>query len=338
MKKVYLKEANMEDVQKEYKFITQLPEDENGFTNKDYGCSYEEFEKKILPGYIDKSNGINLSPGHVPGTEYFLWDGDTIVGLFRIRHHLCEALANGAGHIGYGIKKEYRGKGYANEGLRLTIEKAWEIIPEDEIYMSVHKDNPASLKTQLKNGAYIHHEDDKEFFTRVKRPEAELGLVEADDKYADDISAYRQEFIDCEDHMDGCGSLRKFENPLAYIENCRQRAAEDAPAEIGGHAQQFFCIRKSDEHLIGMIQYRYEADPKFQIGYSVRPCDRGHGYAKWMLKELLLWLKQQGMEEATIACEPSNIASEHVILSCGGKVVETCNYKGIELRVYSLAL
>lgn len=52
----------------------------------------------------------------------------------------------------------------------------------------------------------------------------------------------------------------------------------------------------------------------------------------------MLWLKQQGMEEATIACEPSNIASEHVILSCGGKVVETCNYKGVELRVYSLAL
>ena len=170
---VYLKEANMEDVQKEYEFITQLPEDENGFTNVNYGCSYEEFAEKILPGYIDKSHGINLTPGHVPGTEYFLWDDDTIVGLFRIRHHLCESLANGSGHIGYGIKKEYRGKGYANEGLRLTIEKAWDIIPEDEIYMSVHKDNPVSLKTQLKNGAYIHHEDDKEYFTRVKRPDSD---------------------------------------------------------------------------------------------------------------------------------------------------------------------
>ncbi len=42
-------------------------------------------------------------------------------------------------------------------------------IPEDEIYMSVHKDNPASLKVQLKNGAYIHHENDKEYYTRIKR-------------------------------------------------------------------------------------------------------------------------------------------------------------------------
>ena len=51
-----------------------------------------------------------------------------------------------------------------------------------------------------------------------------------------------------------------------------------------------------------------EADPKFQIGYSVRPCDRGHGYAKWMLKQLLAWLKKSGLSEAPIACEPSNVA------------------------------
>ncbi|SFQ50149.1 Predicted acetyltransferase [Lachnospiraceae bacterium XBB1006] len=166
---LYLKEANLEDIQKEYEFITQLPEDENGFTNKDYGCSFEEFRDRILPKYLENAKGINLKPGHVPGTEYFLWDDDVIVGLFRIRHYLNEFLENGAGHIGFGIKKEYRGKGYASEGLRLTIEKAWSIIPEDEIYMSVNKDNQASLKTQLKNGAYIHHEDEEEYYTRVKR-------------------------------------------------------------------------------------------------------------------------------------------------------------------------
>ncbi len=167
---IYLKEANLEDIEKEYEYIRQLPEDENGFTNPNCGCSREEFEERVLPGYINYSKGIDLAPGHVPETPYFLWDDDKIVGLFRIRHHLCEALANGAGHIGYGIGKEYRGRGYASEGLCLTIEKAWTIIPEDEIYMSVHKDNPASLRVQIKNGAYIHHEDDEEYYTRIKRP------------------------------------------------------------------------------------------------------------------------------------------------------------------------
>lgn len=165
---LYLKAVNWEDIEQEYIFTTEQPADENGFTNKYEGVSREEFEKVVLPRLINNSKGIDLPEGHVPGTEYFLWDDDEIVGLFRIRHELNDFLREGAGHIGYGIKKEYRGKGYATKGLALTIEKAKEIIKEDEIYMSVHKDNPASLQVQLKNGAYIHHEDDKEYYTRIK--------------------------------------------------------------------------------------------------------------------------------------------------------------------------
>lgn len=165
---LYLKEANLDDINKEYEFITNTPADENGFTNSNFGCTFEEFKDVILPGYIKSSKGIDMPEGWVPGTEYFLWDDDQIVGLFRVRHYLNEGLKKGAGHIGYGIKKEYRGKGYATKGLALTIEKAWEIIPEEEIYMSVHKDNAASLRVQVKNGAYIHHEDDKEYYTRIK--------------------------------------------------------------------------------------------------------------------------------------------------------------------------
>lgn len=165
---LYLKAVNWEDIEQEYLFTTNQPTDENGFTNKYEGVSREEFEKVVLPRLINNSKGIDLPEGHVPGTEFFLWEDDKIVGLFRIRHELNDFLREGAGHIGYGIKKEYRGKGYATKGLALTIEKAKEIIKEDEIYMSVHKDNPASLQVQLKNGAYIHHEDDKEYYTRIK--------------------------------------------------------------------------------------------------------------------------------------------------------------------------
>lgn len=165
---LYLKAVNWEDIEQEYLFTTNQPTDENGFTNKYEGVSREEFEKVVLPRLINNSKGIDLPEQHVPGTEFFLWEDDEIVGLFRIRHELNDFLREGAGHIGYGIKKEHRGKGYATKGLALTIEKAREIIKEDEIYMSVHKDNPASLQVQLKNSAYIHHEDDKEYYTRIK--------------------------------------------------------------------------------------------------------------------------------------------------------------------------
>ena len=48
------------------------------------------------------------------------------------------------------------------------LEKAREIIKEDEMYLSVHKDNPASLKVQEKNGAYIVGETEGEYLTRIK--------------------------------------------------------------------------------------------------------------------------------------------------------------------------
>lgn len=71
-------------------------------------------------------------------------------GLFRVRHYLNDALRSGGGHIGYGIRDKYRGRGYATKGLALTIEKARELVAEDELYLSVHKDNPASLRVQEK--------------------------------------------------------------------------------------------------------------------------------------------------------------------------------------------
>lgn len=168
---LYLKEANTEDIELEYDFITNTPENENGFTNAAAGCSREEFETAVLPGLINGARGIGLPEGWVPATELFLWDDDKIVGLFRIRHRLTESLANGAGHIGYAIRKEYRGRGYGSAGLKLAVEKAWELIGEDEIYMSVNKNNGASFRVQQKNGAVVHHEDDEKYYTRIKRQE-----------------------------------------------------------------------------------------------------------------------------------------------------------------------
>lgn len=165
---LYLKEANFEDIEKEYLFVCDIPEDENGFTNQWHGISREDFVD-ALQEMIDYAKGDNLPEGYVPETFLFLWNDGEIVGQFRIRHYLCDSLREGAGHIGYYIDKPCRGKGYGTEGLRLTLEKAKQIIPEDEIYLRVNRDNPASLRVMLKNGGYIHHEDEVKYYVRIKK-------------------------------------------------------------------------------------------------------------------------------------------------------------------------
>ncbi|WBB34412.1 GNAT family N-acetyltransferase [Parvimonas micra] len=165
---LFLKEINIEDAKKEYIAITSIPEDENGFVNKFYNVSFKEFVNEVIPKCEKESKGIDLKSNRVPQNYYFLWDDDEIVGLFKVRKKLNDSLREGAGHIGYGIIKKYRKRGYATRGLKLVIELIKDEIEEDEIYMSVNKNNPYSLKTQLNCGAYIFTENEDQYFTRIK--------------------------------------------------------------------------------------------------------------------------------------------------------------------------
>ncbi len=166
---LYLKETNYEDIEKEYLFVRDMPIDENGVTNEWHDISREDFEENAIVQMIAFAKGENLPEGYVPESFLFLWNDDEIVGQFRIRHYLCESLRTGAGHIGYFIKKEFRGKGYGTEGLKQTLQIAKNIVLEDEIFLRVNKDNPASLKVMLHNGGYIIHEDEFKYYVRIRK-------------------------------------------------------------------------------------------------------------------------------------------------------------------------
>lgn len=51
----------------------------------------------------------------------------------------------------------------------MTLQVARTIIPEDEIYLRVNKDNPASLRAMISNGGYIKDEDEIKYYVRIKR-------------------------------------------------------------------------------------------------------------------------------------------------------------------------
>ena len=164
-----LRKINMDDYKAQWAYTTDLPEDENGLTNPYHGVSLSEYKEKVLPLLISYEHPVNMPEWFVPETYYYLWDDGCLVGEFRIRHYLTEVLRNGAGHIGYSIAKEHRGKGYGTVGLRLTIQIAKEIIPEEEIYLRVNKDNISSQKVMKKNGAYPVGEDEEHIFMRIAK-------------------------------------------------------------------------------------------------------------------------------------------------------------------------
>lgn len=164
-----LKEANLADREKEYLFTRDIPAEENSYINEWHGIGRDDYVPVALKAMQESSRGQNLPEGYVPETFLYLWRGEDIVGQFRIRHHLTDALRMGAGHVGYYIHPEYRGMGYATRGLRLALEWCRDIVPEEEIHLRVDKDNPASLRVMQKCGGHIHAEDENKYYVRISK-------------------------------------------------------------------------------------------------------------------------------------------------------------------------
>lgn len=127
----------------------------------------------------------------------------------------------------------------------------------------------------------------------------ELRLAIPDESLLDEIAAYRQAMLNADSSMDGCGPLKRMENPAEWLAFCRQL---DDPATTPPNwvpMTQFVCLR--GEKIVGMIQVRRELNDFLReyaghIGYSVRPDERQQGIATWMLHNVLTYCREIGLK------------------------------------------
>jgi predicted acetyltransferase len=151
----------------------------------------------------------------------------------------------------------------------------------------------------------------------------ELILIRPTSAYANQIAEYRKEFLDAGDSMDGCGSLRRIDNPLEFIQKCIDYESPETLPPDKVLATQFILIRNKDNRLVGMIQVRHYFNDYLEkyagnIGYSIRPSERRKGYAKEMLKMALPFCCDLGLKKVLITCIDGNVGSERTILANGG--------------------
>ena len=119
-----------------FDLFSKFPAEEMRFGNPAAGMDRKQFDAYVQ-GLRDESMGIGLQDGWVPATKYILINDESdYVGIFNLRHRFTDFLSNGPGHIGYGVAREYRGRGYSTVGLKLTLIKARELGIE-EAYLSV---------------------------------------------------------------------------------------------------------------------------------------------------------------------------------------------------------
>ena len=84
-----------------------------------------------------------------------------------------------------------------------------------------------------------------------------------------------------------------------------------------GHALGFLNLRlRLNEGLLNYAGH---------IGYSIRPSERGKGYAKEALRQGLQVAKEKNIHRALVTCSTENPASRAVILANGGELEDVRN-------------
>ena len=174
----------------------------------------------------------------------------------------------------------------------------------------------------------------------------DIYLIEATPKYAEQVWQFRQEIFDCdkdsESQFAGCFSLDEATSAEEWIRWCRLRTSEETCGQTGVDVPSttYFAIRKSDDRLVGIIDLRHHINHPIlgtwggHCGYTVRPSERGHGYAKEMLRLNLNNAKERGIERLLITCHSDNAASEKTIIANGGIYEKMIVVDGIEIKRY----
>lgn len=84
-------------------------------------------------------------------------------------------------------------------------------------------------------------------------------LVRPAPEYAEAIADFRRECLDAGSRMDGCGPLRRMEDPMDWVRYC-QAWDTDGPLPEGVdwvRSTQFLYIRPEDGKMVGTIQVRH---------------------------------------------------------------------------------
>ena len=172
-----------------------------------------------------------------------------------------------------------------------------------------------------------------------------MKLVEPTLAWDAEIQAFRRDFLKHGGSMDGCGSLRRFDNTRDWIDQVEAlKRPETTPPELVPMTQYIF-VREADGKIVGVIQIRHRFNAFLEkyaghIGYSVCPSERRKGYATEMLRLVLPECRALGIPRVLVCCLPDNEGSRRTILKNGGVYESTVFLaeKGVYLERYWIDL
>lgn len=120
--------------------------------NYNAGMSWSEY----LANLDDEHAGRNLSQGRVRATFFIAELDGELIGRASIRHSLNDFLRNFGGHIGYGVRPQFRRRGFATEILKQSLQYIHE-LGVTEVLVTCDDDNVGSLKVIESQGGILEN-------------------------------------------------------------------------------------------------------------------------------------------------------------------------------------
>lgn len=152
------------------------------------------------------------------------------------------------------------------------------------------------------------------------------------------------EFYKYKSPINGTGGLQRF---LDNYEGWLEKLEEDykrIPNEEKVPARTYFLVRKEDNKIVGMINIRLALNERLKkyggnIGYSIRPTERGKGYNKINLYLGLKICQKYGIKEVLMDADKDNPASWKTMEALGGQMIKEYfddEYSNCIVKVYKI--
>ena len=119
----------------------------------------------------------------------------------------------------------------------------------------------------------------------------------------------------------GMGKQEPYEKWLKYV-NAHKR--KETLHDMHVITSVYFAVREADDKIVGVFNIRHYLNDALilsgngNIGYCVRPSERGKGYATEMLSIALKQCEALGMDKAHVSCYEFNAPSRKVIIKNKG--------------------
>lgn len=171
-------------------------------------------------------------------------------------------------------------------------------------------------------------------------------LIEATMQYSKELEEFKREILkydaDNEDRFAGCLGLENTTTSEEWINICNLRKSAMTCEQVGTNVPSttYFAIREKDGRLVGVIDLRHHINHPIlgtwggHCGYSVRPSERGNGYAKEMLRLNIKNAYEKGIQKILVTCDEKNIASERTIIANGGVFEKNVEVEGCIIKRY----